>query len=43
VVPSVVLGGCMTLVTVALVAWRAPALRRLTRLGPDEAAADGRN
>jgi len=35
VVPSVVFGGCMTLVTVALVAWRAPALRRLTRLGPD--------
>jgi hypothetical protein len=25
----------MTLVTVALVAWRAPALRRLTRLGPE--------
>jgi MFS family permease len=35
VVPSVVFGGCMTLVTVALVAWRAPALRRLTRLGPE--------
>jgi hypothetical protein len=28
-VPSVVLGGGMTLATVALVAWRAPALRRL--------------
>ena len=35
VVPSVVFGGCMTLVTVGLVAWRAPSLRRLTRLGPD--------
>jgi len=33
VVPSVVFGGCMTLLTVALVAWRAPALRRLRRLG----------
>jgi len=33
VVPSVVFGGCMTLVTVALVAWRAPALRRLSRIG----------
>jgi MFS family permease len=32
-VPSVVFGGCMTLVTVALVAWRAPALRRLGRIG----------
>ncbi|HYC76565.1 MAG TPA: MFS transporter [Planctomycetota bacterium] len=28
-VPSVVFGGSMTLLTVALVAWRAPALRRL--------------
>ncbi len=35
VVNSVVFGGCMTLVTVGLVAWRAPALRRLTRLGPE--------
>jgi predicted MFS family arabinose efflux permease len=35
VVPSVVLGGCLTLVTVGLVAWRAPALRRLGRLGPE--------
>ncbi len=35
VVPSVVFGGCMTLVTVALVAWRAPALRRLGRLEPE--------
>jgi MFS family permease len=33
-VPSVVFGGTMTLVTVALVAWRAPALRRLRSLGP---------
>jgi MFS family permease len=32
-VPSVVLGGAMTLVTVAVVAWRAPALRRLRGLG----------
>ena len=36
-VPSVVLGGIMTLVTVALVAWRAPALRRLRSLGPGSA------
>ncbi|HET9553898.1 MAG TPA: MFS transporter [Anaeromyxobacteraceae bacterium] len=36
VVPSVVAGGAMTLATVALVAWRAPALRRLTRLAPEE-------
>jgi MFS family permease len=34
VVPSVVFGGAMTLVTVGLVAWRAPALRRLERLSP---------
>jgi len=33
-VPSVVFGGAMTLVTVAVVAWRAPALRRLERIGP---------
>ena len=33
-VPSVVFGGAMTLVTVAIVAWRAPALRRLRTLGP---------
>ena len=33
-IPSVVLGGGMTLVTVALVAWRAPALRRLERIAP---------
>jgi predicted MFS family arabinose efflux permease len=31
-VPSVVLGGTMTLVTVALVAWRAPRLRNLGRI-----------
>ncbi len=33
-VPSVVLGGAMTLLTVAGVAWRAPALRRLGRIAP---------
>ena len=33
VVQSVVFGGAMTLITVAAVAWRAPALRRLRRLG----------
>jgi MFS family permease len=33
-VPSVVFGGTMTLVTVAIVAWRAPALRRLERIAP---------
>jgi MFS family permease len=32
VVPSVLFGGAMTLATVAVVAWRAPALRRLGRL-----------
>jgi MFS family permease len=32
VVPSVVFGGAMTLLTVAAVAWRAPALRRLERI-----------
>jgi MFS family permease len=32
-VPSVVVGGVLTLVTVGVVAWRAPALRRLTRIG----------
>jgi len=32
-VPSVVFGGAMTLVTVAVVTWRAPALRRLERIG----------
>jgi MFS family permease len=31
-VPSVLFGGAMTLVTVAVVAWRAPALRRLESL-----------
>jgi hypothetical protein len=34
-VPSVVLGGAMTLLTVGIVAWRAPALRRLRTLGGD--------
>ncbi len=34
VVPSVVLGGAMTLLTVGAVAWRAPALRRLRRIEP---------
>jgi MFS family permease len=33
-VPSVVFGGVMTLATVGLVAWRAPALRRLERIEP---------
>jgi hypothetical protein len=28
-VPSVIFGGCMTLITVALVAWKAPKLRKL--------------
>lgn len=37
-VNSVVFGGTMTLVTVALVAWRAPALRRLRALGPGAGA-----
>jgi MFS-type transporter involved in bile tolerance (Atg22 family) len=31
-VPSVIFGGCMTLVVVALTAWRVPILRRLDRL-----------
>ena len=39
VVPSVVFGGAMTLVTVVMVAWRAPALRRLRRLAPEGADA----
>ena len=34
VVPSVLFGGAMTLLTVGTVAWRAPALRRLERIGP---------
>jgi MFS family permease len=34
-VTSVVFGGTMTLATVAIVAWRAPALRRLRSLGHD--------
>jgi MFS family permease len=40
VVPSVILGGTMTLATVAWVAWRAPALRRLRRLAPEGAHGD---
>ncbi len=35
-VPSVVFGGAMTLVTVAVVAWRAPALRRLRGVGSSD-------
>jgi len=35
VVPSVLFGGTMTLITVAGVAWRAPALRRLGRMTGD--------
>jgi hypothetical protein len=31
-VPSVLFGGCMTLLIVALTAWRAPSLRRLRAL-----------
>jgi hypothetical protein len=31
-VPSVLFGGCMTLLVVVLVAWRAPQLRRLKSL-----------
>jgi hypothetical protein len=31
-VPSVIFGGTMTLLTVGLVAWRAPRLRRLGRI-----------
>jgi MFS family permease len=34
VVPSVIFGGAMTLLTVATVAWRAPTLRKLERIGP---------
>jgi MFS family permease len=40
VVPSVVFGGAMTLAAVAMVAWRAPRLRRLDRIHHPEAAAD---
>jgi hypothetical protein len=36
-VPSVIFGGTMTLVTVATVAWRLPALRRLRRIRAVEA------
>jgi MFS family permease len=34
VIPSVLFGGTMTLLTVAAVAWRAPALRKLERIAP---------
>lgn len=33
VIPSVVFGGAMTLLTVVTVAWRSPALRKLERIG----------
>ena len=33
VIPSVLFGGAMTIATVAAVAWRAPALRRLEKIG----------
>jgi len=32
-VPSVVFGGCMTLVVVAFTTWRVPELRRMDRIG----------
>jgi hypothetical protein len=32
VVPSVLFGGCMTLLVVAIVAWRAPQLRRMREI-----------
>jgi MFS family permease len=32
VVPSVLFGGCMTLLVVAIIAWRAPALRRMREI-----------
>ena len=37
-VPSVVFGGCMTVLVVAMTAWRIPALRRLGRLDAEAAA-----
>ena len=37
-VTSVVLGGVLTLATVALTAWRNPTLRRLRRMDPAEPA-----
>lgn len=42
-IPSVVFGGAMTLATVGAVAWRAPQLRRLGRLGgpPPERSSSG--
>ena len=36
--PSVVIGGCATLVVVGSVAWFVPVLRRLGRLHPEERA-----
>ena len=38
-VPSVVFGGCMTVLVVAITAWRIPALRRLRRLDAEASAA----
>jgi hypothetical protein len=32
-VPSVVFGGCMTLLVVAFTAWRVPELREMDRIG----------
>ena len=40
VVPSMLFGGALRLVTVALVAWRWPAPRRLARLAPEGADGD---
>jgi hypothetical protein len=36
VVPSVVFGGCMTLLVVAITAWRAPKLRKLRDMAPPD-------
>jgi hypothetical protein len=35
VVPSVLFGGCMTLLVVAVTAWRAPGLRKLKTIDGD--------
>ena len=40
VVPSILFGGTLTLLTVGLVAWRSPALRRLRHLAPEGADGD---
>ena len=40
-VPSVVVGGAITVVVTALVAWRVPALARLDRLDADDPAVSG--